>query len=103
MEDPDDYGWLRVRVDEEQPLTFDDHPMNSYRKIIVVEHADPVVSASVELLHQAQKWGHITGDGDTLRVGTDGHGLGVVEYRISEHPAGPKYRVLTKVGTDRDR
>lgn len=99
--DPEDYGYLSVRVDEEQPLTLDDRIMNPRRKIFVVERADPIVSASAELMSGATEGGFVH-DG-VLRVGTDGYGLGVVEYRISEHPAGPEYRVLTRVGTDRDR
>jgi hypothetical protein len=99
---PDDYGWLRMRLEEPEPLTFDGRPMHDMGlKIPVVYQADPVVSASAELIEMGEREGWVRHG--VLRVGTPGHGLGEVEYRISEHPAGLEYRVLTKVGTDRDR
>ena len=100
---PDHYGWLRVRLEEpEQYCSLaPDWSWDTSPKRVVVEQADPVVSASAAIIEACERDG-LVHDG-VLRVGTYGHGLGVVEYAISEHPAGPKYRVLTLEGTDRDR
>lgn len=103
MTSPDDYGWLRVRLEEPEPVMFlpPDYGMAEPKSVVVIQ-ADPVVSASAEFLHQARKWGYVHGE-DVFRVGTEGRGLGVVTYRVGDHPAGPDYRVLTLEGTDRDR
>lgn len=65
------------------------------RERLVVTRADPHVLASPELV---QHWRtdqprHITREGDVIRLGTQGEGLGVVAYRIGEPQSGVHHMI----------